>query len=66
MNLSHYVLLKSFFVTATVVWAEIFSEVEKVFFETTYFYNLHSSVQESGMNLYQQYVSCSCEIADCA
>ena len=31
MNLSHYVLLKSFFVTATVVWAEIFSEVERVF-----------------------------------
>ena len=31
MNLSHYVLLKSFFVTARVVWTEIFSEVETVF-----------------------------------
>ena len=31
MNLSHYVLLKSFFVTARVVWAEIFTEVERVF-----------------------------------
>ena len=37
MNLSHYVLLKSFFVTARVVWAKIFTEVDRVFLRRNIF-----------------------------
>ena len=66
MNLSHYVLLKSFFVTARVVWAEIFTEVERVFlrrnFSTIYTLVFKNLVFINNMIAD---ISCSC-VADSA